>query len=94
MSTLTTGFMMMRWELLSALMMFLASQMNVVCRQTSKNTLAFMCSGLGLSMTCWFVMGLMGMTFSVEAITQFWMTSKDVFIDIMSKTPTNWPMPS
>lgn len=93
MSTLTTGFMMMRWELLSALMMFLASQMNVVCRQTSKNTLAFMCSGLGLSMTCWFVMGLMGMTFSIEAISQFWMTSKGVFIDIMSQTPPNWPMP-
>jgi hypothetical protein len=52
-----------------------------------------MCSGLGLSMTCWFVMGLMGMTFSIEAVTQFWMTSKHVFIDIMSQTPTNWPMP-
>ncbi|WAT00998.1 YjcB family protein [Rouxiella chamberiensis] len=93
MNTLTTGFMMMRWELLSALMMFFASQLNVVCRQTSKNTLAFMCSGLGLSMTCWFVMGLMGMTFSVEALSHFWLTSKDVFIDIMSQQPTTWPMP-
>jgi len=93
MNTLTTGFMMMRWELLSALMMFFASQLNVVCRQTSKNTLAFMCSGLGLSMTCWFVMGLMGMTFSVEALSHFWLTSKEVFIDIMSQQPTTWPMP-
>ncbi|MEG3133336.1 YjcB family protein [Rouxiella sp. T17] len=93
MNTLTTGFMMMRWELLSALMMFFASQLNVVCRQTSKNALAFMCSGLGLSMTCWFVMGLMGMSLSVEAVTHFWLASKDVFIDIMSQTPTTWPMP-
>ncbi len=92
MNTLTTGFMMMRWELLSAFMMFFASQLNVVCRQTSKNALAFVCSGLGLSMTCWFVMGLMGMTFSLEAMAHFWMHSKDIFIDVMSKTPTNWPM--
>jgi len=33
------------------------------------------------------------MTFSIEAMTQFWMSSKEVFFDVMSKTPTNWPMP-
>jgi hypothetical protein len=92
MNTLTTGFMMIRWELLSAFMMFFASQLHVVCRQTSKNALAFVCSGLGLSMSFWFVMGLMGMDLSLASISHFWLASKDVFIDVMSKTPTNWPM--
>ena len=37
MSAIATGFIMMRWELLSAVMMFMASQLNVVCRKTSRN---------------------------------------------------------
>ncbi len=93
MSTIATGFIMMRWELLSAVMMFLASQLNVVCRKASRNGMAFMFSSLGLFTTCWFVMGLMGMSFSMEGVMHFWSVSKDVFVDVMSKTPTALPLP-
>lgn len=91
MGTLTAGIVMMRWELLSAFLMFCTSQLNIVCRQSSRNTMAFVCSGLGLTVTCFFVMSLMGMTYNAEAIAQFWSMTKDVFFDVMSKTPTDMP---
>ncbi|CAI0719058.1 Uncharacterised protein [Serratia entomophila] len=93
MSTIATGFIMMRWELLSALMMFIASQLNVVCRKTSRNGMAFMFSSLGLFTTFWFVMGLMGISFSMEAFTQFWSNAWDMYVEVVSNTPTDWPMP-
>ncbi|TQI80568.1 putative YjcB-like protein [Serratia fonticola] len=93
MSTIATGFIMMRWELLSAVMMFLASQLNVVCRKASRNGMAFIFSSLGLLTTCWFVMGLMGISFSMEGFMHFWAVSKDVFVDMMSQTPITFPLP-
>lgn len=93
MSTIATGFIMMRWELLSAVMMFIASQLNVVCRKASRNGMAFIFSSLGLFTTIWFVMGLMGITLTVESVSHFWAVSKDVFIDVMSQMPTDWPIP-
>lgn len=91
MGTLTAGIVMMRWELLSAFLMFCTSQLNIVCRQSSRNTMAFVCSGLGLTVTCFFVMSLMGMTYNAAAIAQLWSMTKDVFFDVMSKTPTDMP---
>ncbi|WP_431222417.1 YjcB family protein [Serratia sp. L9] len=93
MSTIATGFIMMRWELLSAVMMFLASQLNVICRKASRNGMAFIFSSLGLFTTCWFVMGLMGISFSQEGVMHFWSVTKDTFVDVMSKTPTAFPLP-
>ncbi len=93
MSTIATGFIMMRWELLSAVMMFLASQLNVVCRKASRNGMAFVFSSLGLFTSCWFVMGLMGMSFNLAGIMQFWASFKDVFIDVMSQNSTAFPLP-
>ena len=92
MGTLTAGIVMMRWELLSAFLMFCTSQLNIVCRQSSRNTMAFVCSGLGLTVTCFFVMSLMGISYNAEAVAQFWSVSKDVFFDVMSKTPTDMPL--
>jgi len=91
MGTLTAGIVMMRWELLSAFLMFCTSQLNILCRQSSRNTMPFVCSGLGLTVTCFFVMSLMGMTYNAAAIAQFWSMTKDVFFDVMSKTPTDMP---
>ncbi|MDN5679249.1 MAG: YjcB family protein [Ewingella sp.] len=92
MGTLTAGFMMMRWELLSAFLMFCTSQLNIRCRQSSHNVMAFVCSGIGLTVTCFFVMSLMGISYNAEAVAQFWSVSKDVFFDVMSKTPTDMPL--
>lgn len=93
MSSIATGLIMMRWGLLSAMMMFLASQLNIACRRSSRNGMAFIFSSLGLFTACWFVMGLMGITFSLEGVLNFWSLFKETFLDIMSKTPTNYPLP-
>ena len=59
-------------------MMFFASQLNVVCRKTSRNGMAFMFSSTGLFTACWFVMGLMGIHLTLEAFTQFWSSARSL----------------
>jgi len=91
MGTLASSFVMMRWELLSAVMMFFASTLNVVCRNNSRNALAFIFSGVGISMACWFVTGLLGITLSFEVSwREMWANSKDIIIYILSHTPPDW----
>ncbi|MBJ9999734.1 MULTISPECIES: YjcB family protein [Erwiniaceae] len=93
MGTITASVMLMRWELLSAVMMFIASTFNVQCRKASRNAMAFVFTGIGIGMSCWFVTGLLGMTLSMENLYNFWHITKDVFINVMSQTPPDWPMP-
>lgn len=93
MATLTTSFLIMRWELLSAVMMFFASTLKIKCRQTSHNVMAFMFGGIGLGMSCWFVTGLLGITLSMDNLHNFMEISKNAFVEVMSQTPTEWPMP-
>lgn len=93
MATLTTSFLVMRWELLSAIMMFFASTLKTRLRQDSHHVMAFLCGSVGVGMSCWFLTGLMGITLSMENVHHFFSVSKDVFIDVMSRAPANWQMP-
>jgi hypothetical protein len=93
MSPLINHFIHMRWELISALMMFFASQLNIIFRKSSKNSMAFLCSGLGVSLSCWFVMGLLGVSSTMAGITHFWEATKDVLIYVFSQNPPDWPTP-
>ncbi|PIJ50386.1 hypothetical protein BL250_13250 [Erwinia sp. OLTSP20] len=93
MGTLAASLALMRWELLSAVMMFFASTFNVRCRQTSHNALAFVFTGIGIGMSCWFVTGLLGITISTVNLLNFWHITKDAFVEVMSHTPSDWPMP-
>jgi len=93
MATLTASFLVMRWELLSAVLMFFASTLKTRLRQDSRHVMAFMCGGIGLVVTCWFVTGLMGITLSMENVHNFLEISKHAFIDVMSQAPADWPMP-
>lgn len=93
MGTITASFMLMRWGLLSAVMMFLASTFNVKCRKGSHRAMAFVFTGIGIGMSCWFVTGLLGITLSMDNVYTFWHTTKDVFVEVMSQTPTDWPLP-
>lgn len=49
MATLTTGVVLLRWQLLSAVMMFLASTLNIRFRRADYVGLAVISSGLGRS---------------------------------------------
>jgi hypothetical protein len=93
MATLTTSLIVMRWELLSALMMFFASTMKIKLRQNSHHVMALMCGGVGVAMSCWFVTGLLGITLSMENVHNFMSITKEAFIQVMSQTPADWPMP-
>lgn len=91
MGTLAAGFMTMRWEFFSAVMMFFASTMNVVCRNSSRNALAFIFSGVGISMACWFVTGLLGITLSFEiSWHHLWANTKETIIYVLENTPMDW----
>ncbi|AXU96728.1 YjcB family protein [Erwinia persicina] len=93
MATITTSVILMRWELLSAVMMFFASTFNVRCRKASRNVMAFAFTGIGIGMSCWFVTGLLGITLSMENLHNFWHITKEVFVEVMSRAPADWPMP-
>ncbi|MBD8169125.1 YjcB family protein [Erwinia persicina] len=93
MATITTSVFLMRWELLSAVMMFFASTFNVRCRKASRNVMAFAFTGIGIGMSCWFVTGLLGITLSMENLHNFWHITKEVFVEVMSRAPADWPMP-
>lgn len=93
MGTIAASVVLMRWELLSAVMMFFASTFNVKCRKASRNAMAFMFTGIGIGMACWFVMGLAGITVSAAGLQNFWHITKDVFIQVISTTPPEYPLP-
>ncbi|MEM6162535.1 YjcB family protein [Erwinia sp. P6884] len=93
MGTIAASVLLMRWELLSAIMMFFASTFNVKCRKASHNAMAFMFTGIGIGMACWFVMGLAGMTLSIAEVRNFWQITRDVFIQMISTTPPDYPLP-
>ncbi|MCE0490237.1 YjcB family protein [Pantoea sp. Mb-10] len=93
MATLTTSLLVMRWELLSAIMMFFASTLKIKMRQRSHPVIALMFGGLGVGMSCWFVTGLLGITLSMENLHNFMEISKTAFVNAMSQAPAEWPMP-
>lgn len=89
MATLTTGIVMMRWQILSALMMFFASTLNIQFRKSDYATLAFVSSGIGIAASCAFATGLLGLSIDFSAT---WVHVRDVMWDILSQTPPEWPM--
>lgn len=89
MATLTTSVILMRWQILSAVLMFLASTLNVQFRKSHYQALAFVSSGLGIAASCWFATGLLGMSLDIPAI---WANMKSIMVEVMSHTPPDWPM--
>ncbi len=90
MATITTGVLLMRWPLVSAFLMFLASSLNIQFRKSDYRFLAVVSSGLGIASALWFATGLLGLTLADFAV--MWAAFKDVLIDISSHTPPEWPM--
>ncbi len=90
MATLTTGVVLLRWQLLSAVMMFLASTLNIRFRRADYVGLAVISSALGVVSACWFAMGLLGIT--MADITAIWHNIESVMVEEMNQTPPQWPM--
>ena len=90
MATLTTGMVLLRWPLLSAVLMFLASTLNIRFRKSDYIGLAVISSGLGVIAACWFATGLLGIT--LIDVATIWDNIKDVMIEASSHTPPEWPI--
>lgn len=91
MVSVTTGMVLLRWPLLSAVLMFLASTLKIQLRKSDYAGLAVICSLLGVASACWFATGLLGITLVDMALV--WNNIKDVMIEVMSQTPPpEWPV--
>ncbi|CAJ0998779.1 hypothetical protein NVIRENTERO_03493 [Sodalis praecaptivus] len=86
--TLAASFLVIRWELLSAMMMFFASQLHVQCRRSSRNAMAFIFTGVGIGMACWFVTGLLGITLAQLLMIrhEMWESMKQGMLFMMANT--------
>ncbi|MGO3908652.1 YjcB family protein [Huaxiibacter chinensis] len=90
MATLTTSMVLLRWPLFSAVLMFLASTLNIQFRKSDYAGLAVISTLLGVGAACWFAMGLLGIT--LVDVATIWENVKVVMIEAMSHTPPEWPM--
>ena len=85
MATITTSMVLLRWPLLSAVLMFLASTLNIQFRKSDYAGLAVISTLLGLGAACWFATGLLGIT--LLDIAAVWENIKVVMVEAMSHTP-------
>ncbi|EBQ3067943.1 YjcB family protein [Salmonella enterica] len=90
MAAITTGVVLLRWQLLSAVLMFLASTLNIRFRKSDYIGLAVISSGLGVASACWFATGLLGIT--MMDLAAIWHNIEAVMVETMSQTPPEWPM--
>lgn len=81
---------LLRWQLLSAVLMFLASTLNIRFRKSDYIGLAVISSGLGVVSACWFATGLLGIT--MMDLAAIWHNIEAVMVETMSQTPPEWPM--
>lgn len=90
MVSVTTGVALLRWPLVSAFLMFLASTLNIKLRKSDLVGLSVLTSLAGLAAACWFATGLLGIT--VVELAAVWNNIKDVMVQVVQQTPPNWPM--
>ncbi len=90
MATFTTSVVLLRWQLMSAILMFLASSLNIKFRKSDYIGLAIVSSGLGVVAACWFATGLLGIT--LMDVATIWHNIKSVMIEVVSHAPPEWPI--
>ena len=90
MATLTTGVVLLRWQLLSAVMMFLASTLNIRFRRSVVVGVAVIGSVRGVFPAFGFPRGFLG--FTMADITPIWHNIGSVMIEEMNQPPPQWPM--
>lgn len=90
MVSVTTGVALLRWPLVSAVLMFFASTLNIKLRKSDYAGLAIITGVAGMAAACWFATGLLGIT--LVEIAAVWNNIKDVMVEVMQQTPPEWPM--
>lgn len=90
MGTITAGVVMMRWPLISALLMFLASMFRIKFRQSHSPALAVISTLTGISASCWFAATLLGLT-TADFVTG-WAAIKGWATNVIRYAPETWPV--
>jgi len=90
MTTITTSLVLLRWQLMSAILMFLASSLNIKFRKSDYIGLAIVSSGLGVVAACWFATGLLGIT--LVDVATIWHNIESIMIEVTSHAPPEWPV--
>jgi len=90
MATFTTSVVLLRWQLLSAVLMFMASTLNIRFRKADYLGLAVISSGMGLAAACWFATGLLGIT--AMDVSNIWHNMVEVMVKVSQQAPPDWPM--
>lgn len=90
MATITTSVMLMRWPLVSAGLMFLASTLNIQFRKSDYVGLAVISTLLGMIAAFWFAMNLLGI--SMADISAILHNAKGVMVETMGQLPPEWPV--
>lgn len=90
MVSVTTGMVLLRWPLVSAVLMFLASTLKIQFRKSDYAGLAVVCSLFGVAAACWFATGLLGITLVDMMVVLN--NIKDVMMEVMSQAPPEWPI--
>ena len=90
MATITTSLVLLRWQLMSAILMFLASSLNIKFRKSDYIGLAIVSSGLGVVAACWFATGLLGIT--LIDVATIWHNIESIMIEVASHAPPEWPV--
>lgn len=86
----TTGVVLLRWQLLSAVMMFLASTLNIRFRRSDYVGLCGDQQRFGRCFRLLVRNGCFGIT--MADITAIWHNIESVMIEEMNQTPPQWPM--
>ena len=92
MATITTSMVLLRWPLLSAVMMFLASTLNIQFRKSDYAGLAVISTLLGLGAACWFAPDSCLLGITMADVATIWSNVKVVMMEAMSHTPPDWPV--
>lgn len=90
MASITTSVVLLRWPLVSAVLMFLASSLKIQFHKSDYAGLAVICSGMGIAASCWFATGLLGITL-VDIMT-VWHNIENVMVQVMNQMPPEFPM--
>ncbi|WP_241607408.1 YjcB family protein [Rosenbergiella australiborealis] len=87
MTTFATSLMIMRWGLVSAGLMYMASAMKIKCQQRSLKAASVAFSGLGLCTSCWFVISLFGIDFTMQNWQSIANVATDAFNYALQQSP-------
>lgn len=83
----STSLLVMRWGLLSALLMFLTSLLKINLQRAGQPIAGILCSSIGVGISCWFVTGLLGLDLNQIYLQTVLNTAEQAFFYAIQQSP-------